>query len=201
MLKGLDMASLRTIVEFGPGTGVFTRATIESLRAAGNTQARFIALELNPRMAANLQAEFAILGEPSAAAAGSGSPESSARPSAPSSAAHAAPAAHPRVTILNDNALNIDRALASANATHADLIVSGLGWPSIPAAIRDAILEKTAASLAPGQEFRTFGYHIGLTLPGAWGFRKTVRRLFKSVTISPVIWRNLPPAFVYRCVK
>ncbi len=170
MLKGVDIASLRTIVEFGPGTGVFTRAVLEALRASGNDQVRFVALELNPRMASELQAEFAPL----------------------------AGARGPRVEILNENALNVDRVL---DGTHADFILSGLGWPSIPAAIRDAILEKTATALTPGREFRTFGYHIGLTLPGAWGFRKTVRRLFKSVTISPVVWRNIPPAFVYTCVK
>jgi len=190
MLKGLDFASLRTIVEFGPGTGVFTRATLEALRAAHNTDAVFLALELNPRLATELQAEFA----PIAAL----DPRATPGQHDPRDRTHTT---GPRVHIRNDNALNIDRALADSGRPHADLIISGLGWPSIPAGVRDAILEKTAAALAPGRAFRTFGYHIGLSLPGAWGFRKTVRRLFSRVTISPVVWRNLPPAFVYECVK
>lgn len=175
MLKGVDAASLRSIVEFGPGTGVFTRAVLEALRAAGNTDCTFLAIELNPRMADSLRDEFAPLNDPASRG--------------------------PRVTVLNDNALSLDRILRDAGRPHADFILSGLGWPSIPAAIRDGILEKTAAALPPGRQFRTFGYHIGLTLPGAWGFRKTVRRLFSDVTISPIVWRNLPPAFVYTCTK
>lgn len=175
MLKDVDMASLGTIVEFGPGTGVFTRAVLEALRAVGNRDCLFLAIEKNPRMAAELQREFAPLND------------------------LAAPG--PRVTVVNDDALNVDALLKAAGRSQADFILSGLGWPSIPASIRDGILERTAACLGPGREFRTFGYHIGLTLPGAWGFRKTIRRLFSSVTISRVVWRNLPPAFVYTSRK
>ncbi|MCB9840692.1 MAG: SAM-dependent methyltransferase [Phycisphaeraceae bacterium] len=174
MLRGVDIASLRTIVEFGPGTGIFTRAVLQALRAAGNTGATVIALELNQRMAAALAADLE---------AGANNADDPA----------------PRVEILNANALDIDRILAERGLPHADFILSGLGWPSIPAKVRDAILEKTAAALPQGRQFRTFGYHIGLTLPGAWGFRRTVRRLFSRVEISPVVWRNIPPAFVYTC--
>lgn len=172
MLKGVDLASLNTIVEFGPGTGVFTRAVLDGLRAAGNTAAEFIAIEKNPRMAAALQSDLASI-DP----------------------------AGPRPRIIPGDALDLDAILRDHGRDQADFILSGLGWPSIPGSIRDAILEKTAAALPPGRAFRTFGYHIGLTLPGAWGFRRTVRRLFSRVTISPVVWRNLPPAFVYTCVK
>lgn len=176
MLRGVDIASLRTIVEFGPGTGIFTRAVLQALRGAGNTGATVIALELNARMAAALAGDLA-------------------------EGARNADDPGLRVEILNANALDIDRILAERGRPHADFILSGLGWPSIPAKVRDAILEKTAAALPPGRQFRTFGYHIGLTLPGAWGFRKTVRRLFSRVEISPVVWRNIPPAFVYTCTK
>lgn len=173
MLRGIDVAGLRTIVEFGPGTGVFTRAVLSALRSAGNTSATLIALELNPRMAAALAAEISPADVPNV----------------------------PRAEILNENALNIARVLTDRGLDRADFVLSGLGWPSIPAAVRDGILEATASVLRPGSEFRTFGYHIGLALPGAWGFRRTVRRLFSRVAISPVVWRNIPPAFVYQCVR
>jgi len=175
MLRDVDLASLRTIVEFGPGTGVFTRAVLESLRNAGNHDALFLAIEKNPRLAADLRAEFA--------------------------APHALEGRRPRVIVIAGDALEVDAVLRQHGCDHADFILSGLGWPSIPAGVRDAILAKTSAALPPGGQFRTFGYHIGLTLPGAWGFRRTVRKLFSTVTVSPVVWRNIPPAFVYSCTK
>ena len=66
---------------------------------------------------------------------------------------------------------------------------------------RARILLATAAVLRPGGEFRTFGYHCGLLMRGAWHFRGAVERLFSEVTISEVVWMNMPPAFVYRCVR
>lgn len=82
-----------------------------------------------------------------------------------------------------------------------DYVVSGLGWPSFSDELRTTMLEGAAAVLKPGGEFRTFGYHFGLTMRGAWHFRREIRRLFKTVEIGRVVWGNLPPAFVYRCVK
>lgn len=162
MLSGIDFARLSTIVEYGPGTGVFTHAVLQRLRDAGNTAARVVALELNPRLAGELRETF------------------------------------PDVEVRHANAVDIDRELGDAFG-NVDLVVSGLGWPSIPLAPRSEILAKTRNALAPTGRFRTFGYHIGLCMPGAWHFRRTVRDLFSGVTISPVIWKNLPPAFVYRC--
>ena len=165
MLDGIDLASVRTVVEYGPGTGVFTRHTLAALRAAGNTSFRFVALELNTRLANALHASL------------------------------------PDIEVHNTNADEVERVLAAkGGAATADLVISGLGWPSLPPAIRASLLERTARILPAGREFRTFGYHIGLTMPGAWDFRRRVRELFAEVTISPVIWGNIPPAFVYRCV-
>ena len=175
MLRGVEMGSLSTVVEFGPGTGVFTRAVLEGLRASGNEGALFLAIEKNGRMARELGAELGVL--------------------------DGAESSGPRARVIEGDALEVDVLLQRHGAREADFILSGLGWPSIPAGIRDAILEKTAAALGRGKQFRTFGYHIGLTLPGAWGFRRTVRRLFSRVEISRVVWRNLPPAFVYTCTK
>lgn len=161
MLDGLDLPAGSTLVEYGPGSGVFTR---EALTRLGEG-ARFIALERNPRFAERLGERF------------------------------------PRVEALHADARDVLAVLRERGLDHADAIISGLGWPSIPDGPREAILEATALALRPGGEFRTFGYHIGLLLRGAWRFRATVRRLFDEVTISPVVWGNAPPAFVYRCVR
>lgn len=108
---------------------------------------------------------------------------------------------HPDVALYHDDAANVRAICESEGFQQVDYVVSGLGWPSFSDDLRTRILEATADILRPGGEFRTFGYHVGLLMRGAWDFRATVRRLFSEVTISKVVWGNMPPAFVYRCVK
>jgi phosphatidylethanolamine/phosphatidyl-N-methylethanolamine N-methyltransferase len=165
MVEGIDFPTVRSIVEYGPGTGVFTRAVLERCRQAPREDRVFLAVEKNQRLAERLAAS------------------------------------EPGVRVHHGDALEIDRLCADAGLDGVDFVLSGLGWPSLPAPVREGILERTATLLRPGGEFRTFGYHIGLLMRGAWEFRRTVRRLFREVTISPVVWGNLPPAFVYRCVR
>ena len=50
MLAGVDWTRVETAVEFGPGTGVVTRAALARMRP----DARLIAFELNPEFAAYL---------------------------------------------------------------------------------------------------------------------------------------------------
>ena len=192
MIDGLDLRGAGVVVEFGPGTGTFTKAVLEALPAdwlgrvptsngasAGPASAlpngagdpggarRFIAIEFNKALADILRKRY------------------------------------PQVAIHNDDAANVVKILEreGLGAGRADAIISGLGWPSFSDEVRTRILEATHAALKPGGEFRTFGYHVGLLMRGAWHFRSEVRRLFKHVEISRVVWRNAPPAFVYRCVK
>jgi phospholipid N-methyltransferase len=56
-------------------------------------------------------------------------------------------------------------------------------------------------SLRPGGRFATFAYVHGTPFPGGIRFRRMLRERFAKVSLSPVVWRNLPPAFVYRCEK
>lgn len=180
MLRGLDVGSARTIVEYGPGTGAFTRAVLDRIGPAwfagaltspiGGAAAptrRFIAIEYTRALAD-------MLGQ-----------------------------SHPEITVVHDSAANVVPICEArgVRAGEVDCIISGLGWPSFTDELRSEILEGTAKMLKPGGEFRTFGYHVGLLMPGAWHFRREVRRLFREVHIGRVVWGNMPPAFVYRCVK
>jgi phosphatidylethanolamine/phosphatidyl-N-methylethanolamine N-methyltransferase len=54
MLAPIDFASARTIVEFGPGTGAFTRAIAARLAPGCG----YLGIELNPRFVCELAAEF-----------------------------------------------------------------------------------------------------------------------------------------------
>ncbi|QWF77706.1 class I SAM-dependent methyltransferase [Amycolatopsis sp. CA-230715] len=57
MTTGIGLERARTVVELGPGTGVFTGAVLSRL-ARG---ARLVAVEINPRLAAELRARYAHL--------------------------------------------------------------------------------------------------------------------------------------------
>ncbi len=110
---------------------------------------------------------------------------------------------HPALHVVTGDAGDVVKLAGEQGipAGGVDCILSGLPWPSFSDELRTRILEAAAAALKPGGELRTFGYHCGLTMRGAWHFRREARRVFSSVTIGPVIWRNLPPAFVYCCKK
>lgn len=54
MADGIDWAQANAVLEFGPGTGVFTREIIRRARPS----AQVAAIEINPQLAARLQARF-----------------------------------------------------------------------------------------------------------------------------------------------
>ncbi len=54
MLAPIDFAAVRTIVEFGPGTGALTR----EIAARLPPQCRYLGIELNPRFVHSLAAAF-----------------------------------------------------------------------------------------------------------------------------------------------
>jgi len=82
-----------------------------------------------------------------------------------------------------------------------DALVSGLPWAAFPAALQDEILTAIMGALRPGGRFVTFAYLQGLALPAGRRFRQRLEGHFPEVGTSPVVWRNVPPALVYRCRK
>lgn len=54
MLKGIDFSKIKTVVELGPGTGVFTKQIIE--KSLPNT--KIILIELEPSYIADLKEQF-----------------------------------------------------------------------------------------------------------------------------------------------
>ncbi|HYE03264.1 MAG TPA: methyltransferase domain-containing protein [Phycisphaerales bacterium] len=107
----------------------------------------------------------------------------------------------PAARIVNDNAANVRAICQREGIDRVDLVLSGLPWPSFSSRLRTEILRATVDVLRPGGTFVTFGYHVGLLMRGAWHFRRLVEELFSEVTTSDVVWRNVPPAFIYRCRK
>jgi phospholipid N-methyltransferase len=64
---------------------------------------------------------------------------------------------------------------------------------------QDRILEAILSSLAPGGQFVAFAYVHALWFPPSLRFRRRPVQYFKRVETTPIVWRNLPQALVYRC--
>jgi len=81
----------------------------------------------------------------------------------------------------------------------ARCVVSGLAWGNMMPATQDRILSAIMTALAPGGQFVAFAYGHARYYPTTVRFRRRLLREFTRVEITPMIWRNLPPAYVYRC--
>jgi len=107
----------------------------------------------------------------------------------------------PRADVVNGDAADARKHLAERGLTGTDVVVSGLPWASFPDALQDRILDAVQDVLRPGGRFTTFAYVQGLLLPQARRFEKRLRARFSQVRKTPVVWRNLPPAFAYVATK
>lgn len=161
MTRGLDLANAELVLEYGPGTGVFTR----QMHAEKGPKTRVISFEINGEFAARLRA------------------------------------ANPEWEVENCSVDEAPRRLSERGIGPADCIVSGLPWAAFTTGEQSRLMEATVTLLKPGGAFHTFAYVHGLALPTARQFRRLLGEHFSRVTTSPTVWRNLPPAFVYRCVR
>lgn len=111
--------------------------------------------------------------------------------------------AHPEVSVVHESIARATDVLREHGwePPAVDAIVSGLPWASFDEDLQDRLLEATVDILRPGAHFATFAYIHGMVLPSARSFRQKLDRHFDEVTTSPIVWRNLPPAFVYRCKR
>lgn len=156
VLDSCDFTPGDTVVELGPGTGVFTRCLLDRLRARG----RFVAIEINSTNVAVLRRRF------------------------------------PEIEIIHDSAEQLPRYLGRKRA---DCIVSGLAWGNMLPRAQNRMLAAVLKSLAPGGQFVAFAYVHAVWYPTSLRFRRRLAKHFARVETTSIVWRNLPPAFVYRC--
>ena len=109
--------------------------------------------------------------------------------------------AFPEVTVCNDSAAGIGEILARHSLPNPDAVISGLPWANFSSRLQRNILDAVAEHIAPGGYFTTFASLQGLMFPNGQRFRRLLGEVFREVEISPVVWKNIPPAFVYRCRK
>ncbi|OQA85646.1 MAG: 16S ribosomal RNA methyltransferase KsgA/Dim1 family protein [Lentisphaerae bacterium ADurb.Bin242] len=107
----------------------------------------------------------------------------------------------PSVRVYNDSASNLKKLMEYEGVLHVDAIISGLPWAAFSDRLQEEILTVIFDSLTPGGYFTTFAYIHGVFLPTGQQFKKRLMRIFPHVEKSPVVWKNIPPAFVYKCRK
>jgi phospholipid N-methyltransferase len=107
----------------------------------------------------------------------------------------------PGVHIVNDSAERITDHLQAAGHTAADTILSGLPWAIFSRELQERLLTAVVAALRPGGRFATFAYVPAAYFPPGRRFRALLNDRFPRVETTRIVWRNVPPAFVYRCEK
>ncbi len=159
--SGINLEKSSSIVELGPGTGVFTEYIIKKKKY----NAKFFVVELNPELCNIVKDKY------------------------------------PTIKVYNESAANLELLKKEEELEHIETIISGLPWASFPPHDQNIIMEAIHASLEPNGIFTTFSYIQGALLPSAIKFRRLLKKYFHRVETSKVVWRNIPPAFIYRCVK
>ena len=107
----------------------------------------------------------------------------------------------PGVTVFHGSAASVRALLESRGLASCDCIVSGLPFASFTPALQDAILAAVIDVLEPGGRFVTFAHLAGIVFPLARRFRRRLLEQFTDVAATHTIWRNIPPAYVYRAIK
>ena len=107
----------------------------------------------------------------------------------------------PAVTVYPDSAERLREYFVQHGKEQVDAVLSGLPWASLPIEVQTSVMQAVVETLRPGGTCATFAYIHALGLPNARRFGKRLESLFGSVERSSIVWRNLPPAFVYRCRK
>ncbi len=103
------------------------------------------------------------------------------------------------IEIIPDYAQNIaPRVLKEFGA--ADLVVSGLPCSIMPLEVLQDLFLSTNNLLRVGGEFRMFIYTHTLLMPKMHKMLALLRKNFSKVETS-MVWQNVPPATIIRCIK
>jgi phospholipid N-methyltransferase len=109
--------------------------------------------------------------------------------------------AHPSINVVADSVAD----LANTRSEHAmapfDRVVSSLPWANWSQNDQNIRLDAILDNMTNDGRMVTFTYAHTAMLPKARRFRSVLLERFQTVTISPVVWKNTPPAMVYRCQR
>lgn len=146
VLKRVDWARAKVVVEYGPGVGTFTSEILRRL----SPDATLIVVELNEDFVRYLRESFS----------------------------------DPRLHIVHRTAEEIDQVLKSFGHSHADYIISGIPFKTVPEQARTTIISKTHEVLHPNGVFLVYGFS-GIIQPYLEKVFGSVDRDFELLNIMP----------------
>lgn len=150
MAQPVDFAHASLIIEYGPGTGAFTRELLSRKRA----DTRLVLIERNDEFYRDIKARFD---------------------------------GKDNTTVLHGGAEEADRLVEALGFSHADAVVCGLPFASLPKTVSTAVFRATRRLIGDDGVFITFQYTMLK--------KKMFQRHFR-ITDCLLEWLNLPPAFV-----
>lgn len=150
MTASIDFDKAHCIVEYGAGTGVFTR----EVAARKRRDTTYIVIEQNACFFKMLWKQFHGM---------------------------------PGVVLIHGDAGNVCGFLRTQGFLHADYIISGLPFTSLPQQVSNRILLQTQKAIGMEGVFTTFQYTL---------LRKTFLENYFKIQKIVRVWRNLPPAYV-----
>jgi phosphatidylethanolamine/phosphatidyl-N-methylethanolamine N-methyltransferase len=108
----------------------------------------------------------------------------------------------PRLVLIDASAETIRAQLQRRGVEQVDAVVSSLGLAFMPAPQREAFLAELSSLLNDHGVLTQYHYLHGLQFQdgrlGRFDIAGLLRRHFRSVQRS-IVWRNLPPAYVFIC--
>jgi phosphatidylethanolamine/phosphatidyl-N-methylethanolamine N-methyltransferase len=102
----------------------------------------------------------------------------------------------PQMKILRGNACELEKLHKKSNHGKVSYIISCLPFVSIPNDIGERILSEIEKFMEKGCMFRTFQYAHGFYMPSAIKLREFMRKRYGKSHKSPLIVKNVPPAYV-----
>ena len=102
----------------------------------------------------------------------------------------------PEADLILGDALHLDIYLSARGEESCDAIISAIPWAAMDSESQTELLAAVYTNLKPGGRFVTLAFLVGLPFPAGRRFRDALERYFDKTGMTPIVWRNLPPAVI-----
>lgn len=102
---------------------------------------------------------------------------------------------YPNLKFVCSDAAKLSKIHEKSNLGKVGYIISGIPFVSLPNDVGDEILRQISRFMEQGCMFRTFQYAHGYYMPSALKLREYMRNRYGRAKKSPLIVKNVPPAY------